>query len=342
MADVGTRRTWRCRAPVRVDLAGGWTDVPPFSAEVGGAVLNAAISRYAYATLRLRDDGRIRMQSADYGLTVEAPTADDLAYDGQLDLAKAAIRRLGLRQGMDLFLRCDAPPGSGTGSSAAVGVALIGVLNRLSRPLLVAHEIAALAHRLEIEELHNAGGRQDQYAAALGGICFMEFADPAVTVSQLPLSGRVVADLEKHLVLCYTGQSRLSGNVIERVTTAYRQGVAATVRALHRLKAIAYQMKDALLAEDMAAFTELLRENWENQKQLDPAVTNVDIDALFECATANGALAGKATGAGGGGCLLFYAQPDEEHTLRRALLAQRVELLDLRFDFRGLSVWEAA
>jgi len=302
-------------------------------------VLNAAINRYAYATVRLRDDERIRIYSADYETVVDVPGFDHLLYDGQLDLVKAAIRRLEIRQGLELFVRCDAPPGSGTGSSAAVGVALLGVLNRLQGARLAAHEIAALANRLEIEDLHNAGGKQDQYAAALGGICFMEFSDPDVGASHLDLPASVIAELEKHLVLCYTGKSRISGNIIERVMGAYRRGVSATVAALHRLKAIAHEMKAALMMGDVDSFAALLQQNWENQKRLDPAVTNAEIDALFDLALGSGAAGGKATGAGGGGCLLFCAQPDREHELRRALLAQGVQLLDFSFDFHGLQTW---
>jgi len=342
MQNERATRIWRSRAPLRIDLAGGWTDVPPFSAEVGGAVVNAAINRYAYATVRLRDDGRIRIDSADYHLAVEVPSFDHLVYDGQLDLVKAAIRRLNVQQGLELFVRSDAPPGSGTGSSAAVGVAILGLLTQFQSTRLSAHEIAALANRLEIEELHNAGGKQDQYAAALGGICFMEFADPCVAASRLDLPANIVAELEKHLILCYTGKSRISGNIIERVMGAYQQGVSATVRALHRLKAIAHEMKVALLTGDMAAFSMLLQENWENQKCLDPAVTNPDIDALFDLALAHGAAGGKATGAGGGGCVLFCSKPDQEHALRRVLLSRGIELLDFSFDFRGLQTWRAS
>ena len=340
MGDKETTAIWRSRAPVRIDLAGGWTDVPPFSTEVGGAVLNAAINRYAYVTARLRDDPHIRIESADYDVTVEAPDADHLVYDGRLDLATAAIRRLNVRSGLELFLRCDAPPGSGTGTSASMGVALLGLFNQLQGAGLSTLEVASLANRLEIEELRNAGGKQDQYVAALGGVCFLEFTDPHVVANRLELPPGIIAELEKHLVLCYTGKSRVSGNIINNVMGAYQRGNPSTVRALHRLKAIAYEMKDALLAEDIHSFSVLLQENWENQKYLDPSVTNPHIDALFEMALANGAVGGKATGAGGGGCVLFCAQSDREHTLRRALAERGVVLLDFSLDFQGMTAWQ--
>jgi D-glycero-alpha-D-manno-heptose-7-phosphate kinase len=326
---------------VRIDLAGGWTDVPPFSAEVGGAVVNAAINRYAYATLVPRPDEHIQIVSADFDQFLEVRSFRELEYDGNLDLIKAAVRRLGIQQGSDIFVRCDAPPGSGTGSSASIGVALLGLLNLLQGDRLSPHEIAELAHLLEVEELHVAGGKQDQYAAAVGGVNFLEFKDPAVAVSPLRLAAGVVSELEKHLVLCYTGKSRVSGNIISTVMNAYQQGVPATTRALHRLKDIAREMKSALLRGDLADFGRLLSENWACQKALDPSVTNPQIDALFDVALASGAIGGKALGAGGGGCLLFFCQGDKEHLVRRKLAEAGTQIIDCNLDFHGLETWAA-
>jgi D-glycero-alpha-D-manno-heptose-7-phosphate kinase len=331
----------RARAPVRIDLAGGWTDVPPFSAEVGGAVVSAAINRFTYVTMIPHVGEQIEIESADFDRYLEVKSFRDIEYDGNLDLIKAAIHRLGIQQGMHLYVRCDAPPGSGTGSSASISVALIGLLNRLQDDKLSAHEIARLAHYLEVEELHIAGGKQDQYAAAIGGISFMEFEDPAVNVSALKLPPDTLCELEKRLVLCYTGKSRVSGDIIDTVMGAYRQRVPTTVEALHRLKAIAREMKSALLAGDLALFGELLGENWECQKRLDRSVTNSDIETLFEAARANGAISGKATGAGGGGCIVFYARPDQEHILRRALEEHAAQIIDFNFDVTGLITWVA-
>lgn len=338
--DVQMRSAFRSRAPIRIDLAGGWTDVPPYSSEQGGAVVNAAINRFAYCTLRPRPDQAFHIYSADFDATVHVTSFADLVYDGTLDLIKAAIRRLDIRQGLELYVRCDAPPGSGTGSSAAMGVALLGVLNLLQTEKLSAHEMARLAHLLEIEELRNAGGKQDQYAAALGGVNFMEFHDPAVEVSPLHLAPATRYELEKRLVMCYTGRSRVSGNIISTVMGAYRAGVPRTVQALHALKRIAVDMKSALLRGDLASFGELLQENWENQKQLDPSVTNSTIDELFELARRSGAQGGKALGAGGGGCVLFYAVADQEHRLRLTLAERGLQLIEFTLDFEGVRCWQ--
>lgn len=329
----------KARAPIRLDFAGGFTDVPPFSEREGGAVVNAGINRYTYTTLVPRDDGAIKMFSADFNVFVEMKSFRDIEYDGNLDMVKAAIHMLGIEKGMDLYVRCDAPPGSGTGSSASIGVALIGLLNHFQERKLSPHEIAQLARKLELQELKIAGGKQDQYAAAVGGINFIEFLDPTVSSSRLNVPNHVILELEKHLVLCYTGKSRLSGNLIQNVMGNYEKGDAKTTESLMRLKEIAHEVKTALLVGDMARFGALLGENWECQRNLDPTITNDQIDGLFKVARGAGAIGGKALGAGGGGCLLFMADSNREHSLRSALEAEGAQIIDFNFDMCGLQTW---
>lgn len=330
----------RSRAPIRIDFAGGWTDVPPFSEREGGAVVNASINRYTYATLYTRQDELIRILSADFEKFVEVASFRSIEYDGNLDLIKAAVKVLEVQAGMDIYVRCDAPPGSGTGSSSSISVALIGLLNYLQPRKLSPHEVAKLARQLEVHELFIAGGKQDYYAAALGGINFLEFEDPAVSNSRLHLSKPVLRELEKHLVLCYTGQSRLSGNIVRQVMGAYERGEKQTSEALHNLKRIAYEIKDALLSGNLCQFARLLTENWKNQKALDSSTTNATIDRLFAAAISAGALGGKACGAGGGGCVLFYSNENKEHLVRRALLEEGAHIIDFNLEHEGLQTWE--
>ena len=329
----------RARAPIRIDFAGGWTDVPPFSEQEGGAIINASINRYTYTTRVPRKDNSIRIISADFDTFLEVKDFKLLEYDGNLDLIKAAIKVLNIDQGMDLYVRCDAPPGSGTGSSSSISVALIGMLNRLQKEKLSPHEIAKLGRKLELRELHIAGGKQDYYGSVLGGINYLEFEDPAVSNSPLKVSPDVIAELEKSLVLCYTGKSRLSGNIISTVMNAYKKGEKKTTEALHNLKRIAHDMKSALLTGDLDEFGKLLDENWKNQKQLDDSVTNDNIEKLFDVAYEAGATGGKALGAGGGGCLLFFCDNNSEHKVRRALLDNEAQIIDFNFDFQGLMTW---
>jgi D-glycero-alpha-D-manno-heptose-7-phosphate kinase len=330
----------RSRAPIRMDFAGGWTDVPPFSKNEGGAVINATINRYTYATLHPRENKSIHIISADFDTYLEVKNFKQLEYDGNLDLIKAAIKVLEVEQGMDLYVRCDAPPGSGTGSSSSISVALIGLLNRLQQEKLSLHEIAKLGRVLELQELNIAGGKQDYYASALGGINYIEFEDPAVSNSPLKVSPEVIAEMEKHLVLCYTGVSRLSGNIISKVMTAYENGEEKTTNALMNLKRIAHDMKSALLTGDTKKFASLLDENWQNQKALDDSTTNPRIESLFKTAYKNGAIGGKALGAGGGGCLLFYCDENREHDVRKALLKDDAHIIDFNFEFDGLRTWQ--
>lgn len=334
-------RAYRARSPVRIDLAGGWTDVPPFCVAEGGCVVNAAISRYSYATLIPRRAGDYRLESGDYNTYVEADGIRQLEYDGNMDLLKAAIRRSGLEIGAQIHTRSDAPPGSGTGSSASMGVTLVGILDHLRGANSSRADIAALASALETEELHIAGGKQDQYAAALGGVSLLEFDAQGVLHQHLPIPDSFLMELEKHLLLVYTGKSRLSGDIISRVMGAYEREDRQVCEALRNIRQAALQMQEALQATDLRRVGEVLSLNWENQKRLYSEMTTPKIEALFSVAAPAGLLGGKACGAGGGGCILLLCQPDREHRVRRAVEDLGGRCIEFQFDARGLQVWEA-
>ena len=333
-------RCARARAPVRIDFAGGWTDVPPFSEQVGGFVVNACINRYAYASAVTAASGDFVLESADYGTFIQAHSIRDMEYDGNLDLLKAAVRRSSFDSGLSIVTRSEAPPGSGTGSSASMGVTLVGLLNRLQDGDMTRHDIAALANRLEIEELKVPGGKQDQYAAACGGISFMQFNDPEVSVETLSLSDAFLLDLEKHLTLVYTGKSRLSGDIIQQVMGPYAAGDTGISDALRNIRQCALDMKEAFADEDLPRIGELMSLNWENQKRLSPTMTTPKIEALFSVAENCGMLGGKACGAGGGGCLIFLADADREHLIREAVEDLGGHILPFNFDANGLHVWQ--
>lgn len=344
------------RAPVRIDFAGGWTDVALFAQETPGYVVNACLNMYAYATAIpndaaspiLRDadiqpdDKHIRIYSADFDEFVEAEDIRKLEYNGQLDLVKAAIRRLNIDKGFYIVTRLNAPPGSGLGTSAAMGAAMIGALSRYASVPILGYEVAELANAIEREELRILAGKQDHYASAIGGINFMEFHGERVHTAQIRLDPAVQFLLEKHLVYCYTGKSRLSSDIHEKVIGGFKAKDPTTFRAIERLKAIARECKTVLMKGALTAFGELLAENWENQKKLHASVTNERIDALFKAAMGAGAIGGKAGGAGGGGCLVFLAAPEKEHQVKRALQDAGAVVLEANFDFHGLQVFERA
>ncbi len=347
----------RARAPVRIDFAGGWSDVALFTEHSKGLVVNGAINRYAYATLRCESqttqddsvelqrilDKSIRIYSADFDTFIEADDVRQLEYDGNIDLVKAGVRRMSIQiGGFDLITQSNAPPGSGLGTSAAMGVALVSVLGALKEATYLPYEYAELASTIERHELGILGGKQDHYASALGGIHFMEFQGEEVKTSPLRLPPQIRYELEKNLVLCYTGQPRLSGNIHQNVTSAYKSADPNVRDALETLKATAEATKTALMRGRLTEFGELLTQNWQNQKKLHPSVTNEQIEQLFKIATAHGAIGGKACGAGGGGCLLFYCEPTREHSVRQKLEDAGARVIDVNFDFDGLQMWRVS
>ncbi len=346
----------RTRAPVRIDFAGGWSDVALFTEASNGFVVNGAINRYAYATLVCESqekhpdavelqrvlDKSIRIYSADFDTYIEAAAVHQLEYDGNIDLIKGAVRQMSIQiGGFDLITQSIAPPGSGLGTSAAMGVALIGVLGALKDVNYLPYQYAELASRIERYELGILGGKQDHYASAIGGINFMEFQGEDVKTSPLKLPPHICYELEKNLVLCYTGQSRLSGNIHQNVTAAYNSGEPSIRNALENIKSIAEATKTALIRGRLTDFGELLTENWENQKKLHSSVTNEQIEQLFKIANANGAIGGKVCGAGGGGCLIFYCQPTREHSVRKKLEEVGNHIIDFNFDADGLQIWNS-
>jgi len=346
------------RAPVRIDFSGGWTDVALFAEDEPGAVINAAINIYSYATVRKLPDKKvetkdygykhvktvedmsIKIYSADFDVYQEAKDIKALEYDGNVDLIKAAIKKMNLRGGIEIITRSNAPAGSGLGTSAAMGVALTGALNKLSDVSLLPYEFGEIASSIEIHELKISSGKQDHYASAMGGFNFMEFFGENVRVSNLQLPIDTLCELEKNLVLCYTGKSRLSSNVHLNVIDRYLNRHHETLEALKNLKQIALEMKNMLLKGDLSSFGQLLIENWENQKRLHPSVTNPQIDSLFDMVLNHGAIGGKACGAGGGGCLVFFCLPDKEHLVRRKLEESGVTIINFNFDFQGLQRWK--
>lgn len=332
----------RSKAPLRISFAGGGTDVSPYLEEKGGVVLSTTIDKYAYASLRLRDDKNITVQSLDYDIMAKYRVDDDLPYDGELDLVKAALKNMcnGNSQGLDFFLHSDAPPGSGLGSSSTVIVALIGLLKHWKRLPLTNYEIAKLAYYIERVDLGIKGGMQDQYAAVFGGFNFIEFSASAVVVNPLRVAQDILNELEYHLLLCYTGRTRLSANIINTQVEAYVRQEAEVVQAMDELKAITIDLKNALLQGRLDDFGGLLHEAWDHKKKMARQITNPTIDTLYQTAREYGALGGKILGAGGGGYLLLYCPFDQKHIIAEQLENLGGQVVEFTFDFHGLQTWE--
>jgi D-glycero-alpha-D-manno-heptose-7-phosphate kinase len=334
----------RSKAPLRISFCGGGTDVSPYMEERGGVVLSATIDKYAYGSLRLRQDKSITVQSLDYDIMAKYHVDDELEYDGELDLVKATLKNMngGNGTGLDFFIHSDAPPGSGLGSSSTMVVALIGLLKHWRRLPLTNYDIAELAYRIERVELGIQGGMQDQYAAVFGGFNFIEFGASAVIVNPLRIDIEVINELQYNLLLCYTGRTRKSANIITTQVKNYVQKNEEVLQAMADMKEITIELKNALLQGRLSEFGFLLHEAWINKKKMAQQITNSNIDRLYETARAHGALGGKILGAGGGGYLLLYCQFDKKHVIAEKLEELGGQVVEFTFDHYGLQTWEVA
>jgi D-glycero-alpha-D-manno-heptose-7-phosphate kinase len=326
-------RSYCASAPVRLDLAGGWTDVPPFSSREGGLVVTAAIRLFARAEVQLGGSG-FRLISEDLQDRLEVSDSAGLVRDGRLDLQKAGLRMFPVGA-CTLTTRSDAPPGSGLGSSGALDVALVAALSSARGESPDPVEIAETACHLEAVEAGIPGGRQDQFAAALGGFLRLEFRDPHADVQRLKLDSEFMAELARRTVLCYTSASRFSGTTIDRVMRAYEAGDANVASALAGLRDVAAAMAEALVAGDLVRMGQLLRQNWHHQQSLDARMSTPEMAELEQAMDRAGSLGGKAAGSGAGGCMFFLAPEDPTAMLETARRAQ-VRVLPVSWAMRGV------
>ena len=337
----GSGSVIRTKAPLRISFAGGGTDVPPYPEREGGCVLNATIDHYAWGSLRPRDDGRIRIESLDLGVSLDCSVDKELEFDGQLDLVKATFVRLQAQNssGFAVFLHSDAPPGSGLGSSSALIVGLVGLVKEFKSLPLTEYEVTQLAYLIERQDLRIQGGHQDQYASSFGGFNFIEFCGDRVIVNPLRIHQDTVNELEHNLLLCYTGTTRRSDRIIEDQTKRFEEKQEGTLRALREQKQLATDMKNALLSRRLDDFGDLLHSAWESKKKLSPRISNNWIDEMYETARQSGALGGKITGAGGGGYMLLYCQFEKKHKVAEALKQLGASPAEFAFESRGLQTW---
>ena len=333
---------FRSKAPLRISFAGGGTDVEPYVSEKGGIVLNTTINKYAYASLSPRYDGVLNVESLDYDIVAKYNVSGELTYDGKLDLVKAVVKMMNINSemtGLNLFIHSDAPPGSGLGSSSTMIVALIGLLKHWLGRTMNNYEMAQMAYVIEREELGIKGGMQDQYAATFGGFNLMEFQDQRVIVNPLKVDPEVLNELEYRLLLCYTGKTRLSANIIDTQVRNYIERKGGVEESMDKLKEITIEIKNCLLRGELDSFGELLDEAWKSKKNMARQITNAQIDQLYSIAKANGAIGGKILGAGGGGYLLLFCRFDRKHIVARKLEEYGGQIVKFGFDFGGVQSW---
>lgn len=306
------------RAPTRIDFGGGWTDVPPYCDEMGGFVCNLAISRYATVTVTRGTQSGVRNES----------NAVDLA------IARAATRRFDAHD-VVVNVHSDFPIGAGLGGSSAAGVATVAALAAARGETMAPTAIAELSREIEIGDLGIAGGRQDHYAAAYGGALGLRFSANHVDVQPIALSEEMRAQIEERCVIVYTGQSRISGETINAVLDAYRQGVPRVLNALQHMRANAEQIATALGAGDLDRLASLVTEQWTHQRSLHPAIPTPLIDEIIAKARSAGAIGAKALGASGGGCVLVIAARGRSDDVRR-VVESLVEVLPFTVATRGV------
>lgn len=336
----------RSRAPLRLGLAGGGTDVSPFSNEYGGHVLNATIDLYAQVILEPTNNGSIEFIAADRNESILFPSIEALPIEPILSLHRGVYNRI-VREfngGKPLSFRmttyADAPAGSGLGTSSTMVVCILQAFEEWLHLGLGEYELAHLAYEIEREDLSLSGGKQDQYAAAFGGFNFIDFG-PAdrVLVNPLRIKSSIINELEASTVLFYTGQSRESASIIEHQIVNAKDVNSESHAAMMELKSDALAMKAALLRGDFSLYGEILKKSWASKKRLSKSVSSLRLDSIYDAAIDAGAISGKLSGAGGGGFFMFFVPPQSRMSVIQALNRMHGQVINFHFDMNGAQSW---
>lgn len=337
----------RSKAPLRLGLGGGGTDVSPYSELYGGAVLNATIDQYAYCTIEETDNDTIILQANDLGQRVKYRSMTNLPVDGNLDLHKGVYNRIVQQYRIKkplsfrMVTSCDVPPGSGLGTSSTMVVAILKAFTEWLNLPLGDYDMARLAYEIERKDLGLSGGKQDQYAATFGGFNFIEFHDnDRVIVNPLRIKRWVIDELEVSMVLFYTGDSRSSDKIIREQQQNTAHGKKLSVEATHNIKKNSFVMKDLLLKGEIVQFCKALGKDWENKKNMASSITNKNIDRIYDSALKAGAYGGKVSGAGGGGFMIFTVDPVKKINLIRSLNSFSGKVLNFHFSDNGCQSWK--
>jgi D-glycero-alpha-D-manno-heptose-7-phosphate kinase len=336
----------RARAPLRIGLAGGGTDVSPYCDEFGGQVLNATIDKYAYAVIEPLDDGRLVFVASERGEFWEGTAGAEVNGECNLRLHRTVYNRIvrqfcnGRPPSVRLTTFSDAPAGSGLGSSSTLVVAMVAAFREMLALPLGEYELAQLAFEIERIDAGLAGGRQDHYAAAFGGVNFMEFfAEDRVIINPLRVKRWILSELEASSLLYFTGVSRESAHIIEEQREHARLHDKAALEAMHAVRREAVVMKEAVLRGNFDMLTRSLQEGWEAKKRTAARVSNAEIERVFEAALLAGAKAGKVSGAGGGGFIFLLVDPAKRAALSRVLVEQGGQVMNCHFTELGAQSW---
>lgn len=330
---------------MRIGLAGGGTDVSPYSDLYGGAILNATLSLYANATIEPLEENVIILEAIDRNEMERYDWDNSLPIDGKLNLLKGVYNRIqkdyGIKQsGFHLSTYVDAPAGSGLGTSSTLVVAIIGAFTEMLRLPLGEYDMAHYAFEIERKDLNLAGGRQDQYAATFGGVNFMEFyADDKVIVNPLRVNQQHLFELENNLLLYYTATNRESAEIIKKQSKNVTDKKEKSIEAMHQLKHQAQMMKEALLKGRMNEIGEILDFGFQQKRQMAEGISNPMMEDIYEAAKKAGATGGKISGAGGGGFMIFYCPANTKYKVIKSLENFGGRHRNYQFTEHGLKTW---
>ncbi|HEX2988795.1 MAG TPA: GHMP kinase [Chloroflexota bacterium] len=329
------------RAPLRISLAGGGTDLPAYYERYGGMVVSTTIDKFVYVHCSLNGRGQdhnAQINSADYHTFYRHHCGTPMGWEGDLALPRAALSFFGIERDISLFLASEVPPGTGLGSSSAVAVALVGAISAFLRRPLSRQQVAEMACEVELGKLLAPIGKQDQFASAYGGLNAITFSGDGVSVEPIGLTSNLLRQLERRLLLFFTGTARSSASILRDQQRASAQGEARTVEGLHRIKEFAAVCRRRLEVGDLDGIGELLDEGWRQKRGLIGGITNEWIDQIYDVAIANGAIGGKITGAGGGGFLLLYCHESKQEPLTDSMERLGLRRMDFHFEPQGMTV----
>lgn len=321
------------RAPYRISLGGGGTDLPSYYTQYGGFILSAAVNKYLYIYLnRPAADELIRLKYSRY----EQVTSPD---EIQHDLVRPALKLLDLKGSLEIASMADVPAGTGLGSSGTYLVALLTALYELKRDRVPTQAMAEQACHIEMELANHPAGKHDHYLAAFGGFTCLEIAkDGRVQVSPLNISITAVEEFRNNVMLFYTGITRRSSDILEEQRQDTKRGDTTVVDSLHQTKELGYRIKEALEQGNLERFGRLLDEHWQNKKRRSGKISDRQIDQWYQLAKECGALGGKVMGAGGGGFFMFYCPNSHKAGLRKAFSEAGLREMPYNFDFEGAKV----
>ena len=326
------------RAPMRISFGGGGTDLAAYYAKYGGVVISTAINKYFYAIITTYEADELQIISADYRSLFRQSPYEDLFWNGDLALPKAILHHFGIRHGINLFIASEVPPGTGLGSSSSAAVTLVHAISTLIEQPMSKQQVAELASFIEIDKMGMPIGKQDQYASAYGGLNKITFTTEGVTVEPVNIARDVRQQLERRLMLFFTGSSRESTSILKHQRKSTEERDKFVLQALHNIKQVALDVQACLERGDLDEFGRLLHYSWQEKRRLAPNLSTGFIDECYELALSSGASGGKITGAGGGGFLMLYCHETFQDAVTRILEEHGLKRMNFHFDQQGATV----